>query len=237
VAPGATVTFGAYAQGGIMPYRFIWHFGDQSAPSNASSTTHAYATAGSYRAQLTAYDARNAQVITYTSIVVTYPPLVLQLTAVPTPIVATENATFVATSFGGTGSLVFAWTGLPATCGAPTTSNVSCRFTVPGSYLVSVTASDVHGDAASASTHLLVTALTTASLTAVPPSAAVATFDRFGWVLVPPLAGATIMAALSAWVTYIAWKRAKLHPSGPQLLCYMPAEWKETPDDFQPPPA
>jgi PKD repeat protein len=237
VAPGATVTFGAYAQGGIMPYRYIWHFGDQSAPGNSTGATHAYATAGTYRAQLTVLDARNAQLISYTSITVAYPPLVLQLTAVPSPIVATDNATFVATTFGGAGTLVFAWTGLPPSCGAPTTSNVSCRFATPGSFTVSVTASDVHGDSASASTHLLVTALTTASLTAVPPSAAVQTFDRFGWILVPPLAGATIMAALSAWVTYLAWKRAKLHPSGPQLLCYMPAEWKETPDDFQPPTA
>jgi PKD domain len=235
VAPGATVNFGAYAQGGILPYRFQWHFGDPSAPSNLSATTHAYAVAGSYRAQLTALDARGAAVVTSAVINVAYPPLIVQLTVVPTQIEATANATFVATSFGGSGTVQYLWTGLPATCGVPTTSNVSCRFSTPGDYLVNVGVSDVHGDAASASTHLSVNLLTGSSIALVAPNPAMATFDRFGWILVPTLAGATAMAGLSSWVTYIAWKRAKLHPGGPQLLCYMPAEWKETPDEFLPP--
>ncbi|MCI4350889.1 MAG: PKD domain-containing protein [Thermoplasmata archaeon] len=233
VAPGATVNFDAIAQGGILPYKFIWHFGDASLPSNLSVTTHAYAVGGSYRAQLNAYDARGATVFTSLVINVAYPPLVVQLTVVPTPVAMGSNATFVATSFGGAGTIQFVWTGLPATCGAPTTSNISCRFNAPGDYLVNVGVSDVHGDAASASTHLAVTVSSGPAIALVGPNPAVQTFDRFGWVLVPPLAGATAMAALSAWVTFVAWKRAKLE--GPQLLCYMPAEWKETPDEFVPP--
>ncbi|HZY71269.1 MAG TPA: kelch repeat-containing protein [Thermoplasmata archaeon] len=234
VSPGATVNFAAYAEGGIGPYSFTWRFGDRTVPVNASQTAHAYAAGGVYRAVLTVLDSRNAVATSGTSILVEYPPVVVRLSVVPDPSPAGANVTLVTTSIGGQGNLSYRWTGLPATCGVRTSANVSCQFTHPGVTSVQVTVADSFGDISTASANVTVVASIATGLTVAGPSSALVTFDHLGWLLVPPLAGATVMAGVSSWVTFGAYRREKLG-SGPQLLCYMPAEWKETPDDFVPP--
>lgn len=234
VAPGASVSFAAYAEGGIGPYSFTWRFGDRTIPVNATQAAHAYASGGVYRASLTVFDSRNAVATTGTSILVEYPPIVARLAAVPDPAPAGANVTLLTTSIGGEGALSFRWSGLPSGCGTPKSANVSCRFPAPGVASIQVTVSDGFGDFSTASTNVTIGTAIVAGLTSAGPSAALLTFDHLGWILIPPLAGATAMAGVSSWVTYGAYRREKLR-SGPQLLCYMPAEWKETPDDFVPP--
>ncbi|WP_169306980.1 immune inhibitor A domain-containing protein [Ferrimonas sediminicola] len=64
---GNSVSFSADVSGGLAPYGYQWHFGDDSSASDASgaSVSHTYASAGTYQVQLTMTDAaKQSQTIT-----------------------------------------------------------------------------------------------------------------------------------------------------------------------------
>jgi YVTN family beta-propeller protein len=56
-----------------------------------------------------------------------------------------QTVTFSTTASGGSGGYTYAWSGLPASCGAPSTARVSCTMPSFGSSLVSAVAIDSNG--------------------------------------------------------------------------------------------
>ncbi len=70
---GTPVTFTATAAGGIRPYSYAWNFADGQT-GTGQTTTHTYATAGSYTAVLNATDALNHGVTASNTITVSSTP-------------------------------------------------------------------------------------------------------------------------------------------------------------------
>ena len=50
------ISFTNTTTGGVLPYTFVWNFGDGTATSSATNPTHDYASAGNYTVRLTATD-------------------------------------------------------------------------------------------------------------------------------------------------------------------------------------
>jgi hypothetical protein len=88
--------------------------------------------------------------------------------------------TFAVNATGGTGGLALTYRGLPSGCASANVTSFNCTPTVPGTYNVTVVASDYFGVNASAFVHLTVTSTNTS---APGPSGSSGT-DWTLWILV-----------------------------------------------------
>jgi gliding motility-associated-like protein len=95
--PGQSVSFSATAgSGGTGPYTYSWNYGD-GATGTGQNVSHAYATAGSYQASLTATDANGCPTTTSSTVIVQVATTPTITTAVaPNPICLGQSANLTA---------------------------------------------------------------------------------------------------------------------------------------------
>ncbi|HII39876.1 MAG TPA: PKD domain-containing protein [Thermoplasmata archaeon] len=170
---GETVSFVAVASGGTSPYTYSWDFGDGTAGSGGS-VSHAYASPATYPVTVTALDdaGHTAQA---THSVVVAAVVSVDFTFTPTEPVVGESVSFTGSASGGTASYTYTWAfGDGATGSGPTLSHV---YATPGSYPVTVTATDSAGHTAS----------TTKTVPVAPPIAPDFTFSP-----AQPIVGETV---------------------------------------------
>jgi PKD repeat protein len=148
VTPGASVAFDTTASsGGVTGYS--WNFGDGQTATGAT-TTHAYAAADVYLVTLTVTDGVNPSSTTH--VVTVDAPPVAAFTSSPNPAFPGASVSFNANTStdpnaGGT-IVAYSWDfgdGASGTGATPTHA-----FATPGSYTVTLTTTDDHGQASSA---------------------------------------------------------------------------------------
>jgi len=158
--------FTASSTGGVGPFTFSWTFGDGNS-SLGSSATHTYTTSGNFTVSLIAIDA-NGAVATFTQPIVVAALLQVSFIYNPSSLVATQSATFTASTTGGVGTPSVDWS---FGDGNSSTANpASHTYTAFGSFEVTVTATDSNGVKAASSQTVTVNAVLTASFTYSPSS-------------------------------------------------------------------
>ena len=165
---GQTVTLTGTTSGGVAPVTCGWNFGDGSASGSGCSTTHTYATAGTFSAAVTATDvlgvtaSNSLQVTVGTGLAATISSVT------PSPSEIGVSVSFTATVTGGTAPFSFTWNfgdGSTTGTGNPTTHTYAAAGTF--SVTVSVTDSASH-TATSSSVSLVVNARLAVSAAASP---------------------------------------------------------------------
>jgi len=143
--PGA-IAFSAALAGGVAPYAYAWTFGDGGTASTAS-TTHAFATAGTFPVAVTATD-ELGETANATMTVAAYFRLALTTATPSIAILAGAALNLSVTVAGGLGSARLVWSGLPAGCTSQNASNLTCIPLETGAFVVHVTATDQAAESA-----------------------------------------------------------------------------------------
>jgi PKD repeat protein len=136
-----TIDFTATAAGGTAPYSFTWDFGDGS-QGTGETVSHTYTEANTYGVQLTVTDAVGETVTVNREVTPTAPaaPLTVDFSAAPTGPLSFD---FSAAASGGSSPYTFTWDFGDGT--SETGELVSHTYAAPGSYTVTVTATDSTG--------------------------------------------------------------------------------------------
>jgi len=150
-------SFTATTSGGEGAYTYAWDFGDSSAAGTGDTTSHTYATSGSYSVTLTVTSADN-QTATSTQSVDIYILPVAGYT------VSTNNlvANFSNTSTGGDGNLTYVWDFGEG--GSSTDASPAYTYANAGTYTVELTVTDGQSNSSSISRSV------TVSVPAPPPT-------------------------------------------------------------------
>jgi len=140
---GQQITFTGSGSGGISPYTFSWAFGD-GLNGTGSTTSHSYASAGTYAVTLTVNDSSSQRqtASSQQSITVTSPPplLAASFTFSPSSPETGQQVTFSASASGGTSPYTFNWAfGDGST---RTGSSVTNIYRTAGSYTVVLSVND-----------------------------------------------------------------------------------------------
>ncbi len=153
---GVAVTFGASATDGVAPYSFAWEFGDGTSGTSAS-TTHAYATAGTFTVMVWGNDSAHGSGHATLTVQVNPLPAISTFVVSPTSVTVDHPVSFTVTVAGGTGAISYAYTGLPSGCTSTNAPSLSCSPTASGTFVVTASATDTLGKAATATVTLHVT--------------------------------------------------------------------------------
>jgi hypothetical protein len=156
--PGVPVTIGASIAGGTGPFSFIYSSLPGCAPVNAPSFACDPTATGTFPVRVTVSDALGLQA-TLTQNLAVVPDL--QLAPVHVSPSATDVgrvAVAVVGLSGGIAPFTVAYLGLPTGCLSANTTSLACRPSAPGSYGITVGASDSTGYAVSARATLQVNA-------------------------------------------------------------------------------
>jgi kumamolisin len=176
VSLGQIVNFTGTASGGTSPYHYTYYYGDATYGYNATTTnSHAYRSLGTFCPSLFVSDAStNGGYANTTCITVTSPssvPIISSFSANPA-IMTLGNTTYLNISaYGGSGTLSYAYAGLPAGCTSSNTNSLSCLPTAAGTYTVRAYVNDSSLHSVSANTTL------TVNMPGVP--IAISGFDAF----------------------------------------------------------
>ncbi len=114
-------------------------------------------------------------------------PAIHSFSVAPDAIAVRATTTFTANASGGSGPLTLRYSGLPTGCLSENASAIPCSPGAPGTYVVTVTATDPQGDSANRTVELNVTG--TAASTDGGGSG-----DATSWELAAALAGAAALA-------------------------------------------
>jgi hypothetical protein len=229
--PGAVVHFAVSVNGGLPPYRYNWSMGIGGHDIRLPSPYFAYPAPGDYPINLSIVDARGVTTYANGSLHIGEPPIAVALHFSPSAPVPGTVVTLTAVASGGTQPYTASWSGLPSGCSSNGSLTIDCTVRTIGQYTVSVRVTDVHGGSASATALVAVDAAFAAE-SGLIGGASAAAFQHWGWVLVPPLAGAVAMAAYAAYVTYRINGYDPNAPLPARPDCYVPPEWSETPGEF-----
>ncbi len=233
VAPGELLRFAAAVEGGVPPYRYNWSFGDGTPLLRGSAPTHSYSSAGEYTVSLEVSDLRNVLAWSNVTVEVAASPLAVLLSVTPGSVVAGSSISLAATPSGGTPPYTLHWTGLPEGCSPGAAASLTCRPGGPGEYSIGISVVDSAGATASAGATLSVDPAGPLASSESPTSGALLAYDRYGWILVPPLAIAVAWAAYASYVSYRGTRNLPPLPTPPERPeCYVPPEWSETPPAF-----
>jgi PKD repeat protein len=157
----ASVTFTASASGGSGHYNYSWSLGDGTT-ATGENTTYSYTAAGTYIVAVTVTDTEYGGVS-----VATVPVTVLSVPTVEIAVTANGSAgtyRLAAIVSGGYGNLSYTWIFDDGTQG--TGAVVSHTWTAPGTYTVTLEATDGYGHSATSTTIIVVGASTTVLSTA-----------------------------------------------------------------------
>ncbi|HYK92655.1 MAG TPA: PKD domain-containing protein [Thermoplasmata archaeon] len=167
------VAFTATPTGGRSPYTYNWTYGD-GATGTGAAVSHAYASAGSYTAELTISDGwgRSAVISTLVTVVV---PLTASATASSGIGVSPLTTSFAATPHGGLGPFTYSWTfgdGGSGSGAAP-----SHTYSAAGNYTATVSVSDAVNESTSATVSVVVVSPLTVTTNATAVGVAPATIS------------------------------------------------------------
>ncbi len=153
---GLPVTFDATVAGGVPPYTIEWAFGGNTS-ATGPSVSHAFATAGAWRVTVWGNDSKGG--VSEQSFTVQVQPLpAISLFAVSSSEVrAGSSVGFTVTASGGTGALVYSYTGLPGGCSSQNLATLNCTPTQGGLFNITVSVTDAVGGSTTASVQLTVT--------------------------------------------------------------------------------
>ncbi|MDE2043871.1 MAG: PKD domain-containing protein [Thermoplasmata archaeon] len=154
------VNLSANASGGTSPLRANWTFGDGSWASGIA-VEHVFRSAGSFTPQVVVTDASGRSGIGNAPTILvsggSVQPLALRVTADPFTGSVPINVTATASITGGTGGYSVAWSFGDGGLGSGV--QATHRYSAPGSFVVTATATDSRGDVAGASTNVSFTGL------------------------------------------------------------------------------
>ncbi len=138
------VSFTGSAADGVGSDTFAWAFGDSTTGTGATQS-HTYAAAGTYTVTLTVTDGLGATATATFSVKINADlgGTVTASTLTPT---TGSSVTFTATPSGGTGTIAYAWSGLPTGCTAGNVATFTCSPNTAGTYTVSVVLTDQAGE-------------------------------------------------------------------------------------------
>jgi PKD repeat protein len=185
VGAGAPVSFDGSSShepgGSIVSYS--WDFGDGTPAGSGATTSHTYATAGTYTVKLTVTDQSGATDSTTHTVTVVSGP-VARFTASPTTASAGSPVSFDGSGSTDTGSTISSYTwdfgdGTPAGTGATTTHT----YAAAGTYTVTLTVTDHSGQSNSTNQMVAVGSVPAATFTLSPTTVgagAPAFFDGSG---------------------------------------------------------
>lgn len=143
--------------GGTAPFSYSW----SGLPSGCSSTGPVVnctaGSSGTYAIQVRVTDATGLAQLSPIITLVAAPSPTVSLTVSGSPSIAGNAVTFTATTDGGTGPFVYAWTGLPSGCSAANGPTIECTPGTVGNYTVVVHATDSVGANVTASAALSIT--------------------------------------------------------------------------------
>ena len=155
------------AAGGTSPYTYNWTFGDGTFGSNADAVAHAYASVGTYQANLTVTDTYG--ILNTTSLMVTVGPAPAVTVASSAAKVDLGSAlTFTPTATGGVAPYTYAW----AFGGGATSTSTAPSYTYPaaGTYTVTVTVTDSVGGTATGTVSVTINPAVSGTVSATPAS-------------------------------------------------------------------
>jgi kumamolisin len=161
ISLGQTVNFTGTASGGTSPYHYTYYYGDATYGYNATTTnSHAYRSLGTFCPSLFVSDAStNGGYANTTCITVTSPstvPIISSFSANPATMIVGNTTYLNISAYGGSGTLAYAYAGLPAGCTSSNTDALSCLPTGLGTYIVRAYVNDTALHSASANTTLTV---------------------------------------------------------------------------------
>ncbi|MFI5414333.1 MAG: PKD domain-containing protein [Candidatus Lutacidiplasmatales archaeon] len=206
------VAFEGVGSYGMLPYQFLWSFGDGSPNATGRFANHTYLSAGTFAATLRASDALGTEHnITVPVVVSTAPPALVSsfgesnsTTGCPFPEFST---TVTATSSGGTPPYVDTWTfgDGSAVQRGPSANHT---YTTDGTFAIALTTNDSAGGWTTASTEVTVH-LTTCSVGTHPFPHTNPQGGLVGWQYL--LLGAVAVVVLAA-VVVVLWRRSRSRP-------------------------
>jgi len=163
---GVSESFTATTSGGVGNPSCSWSFGDGSTDTGCS-TSYSYTTAGTFTATLTVKDSLSVTVTSSVTLTVNASPLV-DFSFTPSMPTNGQSVTFTATTTYGTSPFTFSWS---FGDGSSASGNpVSHTYANPGTYTVTLNATDAVGDLATKSYSVVVMLGFGATITSVNPS-------------------------------------------------------------------
>src|SRR5438034_2620118 len=149
---GQHVEFTGSASGGATPYAFNWSFGDGSV-ATGNPSLHTYASSGSYNVTVTVTDANGS--VSYSSQAIRVAALpTVSFTYGPMSPETSSPVTFNARTTGGVGPFTFSWSFGDGNLSV--INPASHTYSTPGSFTVTLTATDSDGVNASSSQVIIV---------------------------------------------------------------------------------
>jgi PKD repeat protein len=149
---GRQLTFTSSASGGVAPYSFSWSFGDGSV-ATGNPSTHSYASLGSYAVVLIVWDANGDAANSSQTVTVADAPTVSFTYHQASP-ETSSPVTFSANTTAGVGPFTFGWSF--GDSGLSMVNPASHTYSTPGSFTVTLIATDSNGVNASSSQIIVV---------------------------------------------------------------------------------
>ena len=161
---GQQLEFTGSASGGVTPYVFSWSFGDGSI-ATGNSSLHTYTSSGWYIVALTVGDA-NGDAANYSKTVTVAGVPNISFSYSPASPEASSPVTFNASTTGGVGPFTFSWSFGDGSLSV--INPASHTYFMPGSFTVTLTATDSDGVNASSSQVIIVAPALSVGLTNNP---------------------------------------------------------------------
>ncbi|MDE1837129.1 MAG: PKD domain-containing protein [Euryarchaeota archaeon] len=174
-----------------------------SGPSGASSFTCRPAASGTAVVTVQATDGSGATGQASSPLMVNPAPSITAFTATPSTGNVGSAITFSVAAQGGTGALVYSYTGLPTGCSSENLATFSCTPTMANSYAVVATVTDSQGVSANSTTLSVVVA------GAISPAVAANPLETFGLLLI---AVVVVFLALALVVMFLGRRRRGSSP-------------------------